>query len=95
MHALEESIKNIKRAYLFGKSKSLFANYLEGKVEYRLHKTMCEAFDAAIYDADSPELKDFALNIVLAPACASFDQFKNFEERGKFFNKNIKFILKQ
>ena len=28
--------------------------------------------------------------IIFSPSAASFDQFKNFEERGKFFNKIIK-----
>ena len=33
--------------------------------------------------------------IIFSPSAASFDQFKNFEERGKFFNKNIKYIIKE
>ena len=33
--------------------------------------------------------------ILFSPCAASFDQFKNFEERGKFFNKIIKVMLKK
>ena len=33
--------------------------------------------------------------IIFSPSAASFDQFKNFEERGKFFNKIIKNIFKK
>ena len=33
--------------------------------------------------------------IIFSPSAASFDQFKNFEERGKFFNKNIKYIIRE
>ena len=32
--------------------------------------------------------------ILFSPCAASFDQFKNFEERGKFFNKSIQYIFK-
>ena len=39
---------------------------------------------------------DYARKVVLfSPCAASFDQFKNFEERGKFFNKIIKDMLKK
>ena len=34
------------------------------------------------------------INILFSPACSSFDEFKNFEERGKFFKKYLKSILK-
>jgi len=33
--------------------------------------------------------------ILFSPSAASFDQFKNFEQRGKFFNNNIKYLLKK
>ena len=33
--------------------------------------------------------------ILFSPSAASFDQFKNFEERGKYFNKIIKKYLKK
>ena len=40
--------------------------------------------------------KDKNKKIVLfSPAAASFDQFKNFEERGKFFNNIIRVMLKK
>ena len=31
--------------------------------------------------------------LLFSPAAASFDQFKNFEDRGKYFNTRIKKIL--
>ncbi len=32
-------------------------------------------------------------NILLSPACASFDQWKNFEQRGDFFCELVKKII--
>ena len=47
----------------------------------RIHisKTLEEAFTSATNDSVAGDC------ILLAPACASFDQFKDFEERGKKF----------
>ena len=33
--------------------------------------------------------------IIFSPSAASFDQFKNFEDRGKFFNNLVKILLKK
>jgi len=79
---LEKSLKNVKKAYLFGKNKLLFSEYLEGKIDFEIFGTMSEAFSQANIDAKQ-ETKKAA--IILAPACASFDQFKNFEDRGNQF----------
>lgn len=79
---IEKSIKNIKKAYLFGKSRLLFAEYLKDKVEYVICNTMEEAFNMAVNDASQEKVK---ANILLAPACTSLDQFKNFEDRGNNF----------
>ena len=82
--ACDNFLKNIKKAYLFGKSRVLFKEYLEGKIDYISCETMEEAFNAAVNDAI---LEKKPANILLAPACASFDQFNNFEDRGnKFIN---------
>ena len=82
LRPIDAALPNIKKAYLFGESKMVFVEYLEGKVEYEICETMEEALAAAKADALS-DASD--AHILLAPACASFDQFKNFEERGKRF----------
>lgn len=77
--AIKQCLKNIKKAYLFGKSKLLFAEYLEGKIDYVICENMEEAFNIAVNDAEKQVVE---ANILLAPACSSLDQFKNFEDRG-------------
>ena len=47
-----------------------------------LNKTMKYIFDE-IKNSSKKEI-----NVILSPACASYDQFKNFEERGNLF-KNL------
>jgi len=79
---IDFAVKNVKKAYLFGKDRLLFATYLENKVEYTMCMNMNEAFEYAVKDAQM--IKENA-NILLAPACASYDQFKNFEDRGNQF----------
>lgn len=82
LNPLKKSLSNVRKAYLFGENKLLFSEYLKNKVDFEMFDTMQEAFAQAYVDAkQSKEV----LNILLAPACASFDQFKNFEDRGNQF----------
>lgn len=73
---------HVKKAYLFGEAKDLFAKQINGIIDVQICENMEEAFEAATKDASSDNEHS---NILLAPACASYDQFKNYEERGKKF----------
>ncbi|WP_367364371.1 UDP-N-acetylmuramoyl-L-alanine--D-glutamate ligase [Candidatus Tisiphia endosymbiont of Nedyus quadrimaculatus] len=88
---LEPWFYKIRKAYLFGQDKDLFASFLNGKVDYQICQDLTEAFNSAFRDAieDTGGIK----NILLAPACASYDQFKNFEERGELFIKLYNAII--
>lgn len=85
--SLEAWFPRIRRAYLIGEAASAFAETLRGKVEAIHCGTLDRAIDAASRDAaaDSAELKV----VLLSPACASFDQFKSFEERGDVFRAAV------
>jgi UDP-N-acetylmuramoylalanine--D-glutamate ligase len=77
----------VRRAYLIGAASDEFARTLDGKVDYLRSQTLDRAVEAAANDAGNGEGE---LRIVLlSPACASFDQFASFEERGESFRKLV------
>jgi UDP-N-acetylmuramoylalanine--D-glutamate ligase len=80
---LEPYFSKIKYAFLIGDASDKFAQTLENKVEYFKCGDLKTAFEMAYSKALQDKTTD--KNILLSPACASFDQWKNFEERGDFF----------
>lgn len=83
IESLAPYFKKIRHAYLIGEASDAFAKTLEGKVPYTKSGTLDAAFAAASKAAQKGE------SVVLAPACASFDQFPNFEVRGDAFMKLV------
>ena len=73
----------IERAYLIGEAARDFAATLKGQVPYRLCVTLADAVTSAAADAAGTRGPDKV--VLLSPACASFDQFRSFEERGDRF----------
>ncbi len=73
----------IRKAYLIGVAAAEFAKTLEGKVDYEICETLPRAVQAAHRDASAASVPDPV--VLLSPACASFDQYKNFEVRGDAF----------
>ena len=78
--------KNI-RAYIFGKDRIFFSKQLNNKIKFKRSKKLFNIIKKIIIDVKKDNSKP---NIIFSPAAASFDQFKNFEERGRYFNKIIK-----
>jgi UDP-N-acetylmuramoylalanine--D-glutamate ligase len=81
--SLAEFFPRIRKAYLIGEAAADFAATLEGKVPYEISATLDVAVPAAAQDAEAAALPDAV--VLLSPACASFDQFRNFEIRGNRF----------
>ena len=88
IESLKPYFSKIQKAYLIGEASDEFAKFLaQNFVNYEKCQTLKNAFDKALIDAKSSNLIE--KNIILSPACASFDQWKNFEERGDFFCKLV------
>jgi UDP-N-acetylmuramoylalanine--D-glutamate ligase len=83
IESLTEFFPRIQKAYLIGEAAADFAHTLEGKVPYEINGVLSAAIDAAARDAEASAVKEPV--VLLSPACASFDQYPNFEVRGKAF----------
>jgi len=84
INSLKSYFSKIKKAYLIGEASDDFAKFFDQNlVKYEKCQTLKNAFDKALIDAKISNIIE--KNIILSPACASLDQWKNFEERGDFF----------
>jgi UDP-N-acetylmuramoylalanine--D-glutamate ligase len=86
--SLAEFFPRVRKAYLIGEAAEEFAATLEGKVPYEISGTLEAAAPAAARDAEASGLGDAV--VLLSPACASFDQFRNFEIRGDHFRELVR-----
>ena len=77
----------IRKAYLIGEAAADFARTLDGKVAYEMAETLDRAVAASARDAKASGLKEPV--VLLSPACASFDQYRNFEVRGDRFRELV------
>lgn len=82
-------IRNVRKAFLIGEASAAFAQELLGRTGIEKCGTLANAVEAAWSDAS--EAGDGT--ILLSPACASFDQFPNFEARGDAFRAAAEYIL--
>ena len=70
-----------KRAYLIGAATEKIAAQIQGAVPLMRSGTLDRAVRQAFEAAASGDV------VLLAPACASFDQFENYEHRGRVFKE--------
>jgi UDP-N-acetylmuramoylalanine--D-glutamate ligase len=73
----------IRKAYLIGEAADEFAATLDGQVPHAVVGTLDRAVALAAQDAGAAGLAEPV--VLLSPACASFDQYPNFEVRGTAF----------
>lgn len=77
----------IAKAYLIGEAAPAFAATLGEAVPFEIAGTLERAVADAAADAEKDGSGGIA--VLLSPACASFDQYKNFEVRGDAFVKHV------
>jgi len=74
----------VKKLVLIGEAKEKLKKHLKGAAPYIFAKTMEEAVKKAFIEASEGDC------VLLSPMCASFDMFRNFEERGRVFKEIIR-----
>ena len=84
---LRPLFSRVARAYLIGEASDEFARTLTGVVPFDRYVTLDAAIEAAAEDATQSRAHEPV--VLLSPACASFDQFANFEARGDAFRAHV------
>ncbi len=80
---IEPALGHVVKAYLVGAAAGDFARALEGKVPFEICGTIGQAVRRAAEEAAPGE------TVLLAPAAASFDQYRDFAERGEDFTRCV------
>ena len=89
-HKDKFNIKNLSnriiKAYIIGKNTRFFEDRIKKIIPYKVSHNIKNAVNNILKDLNKNKIKK--CTILFSPAAASFDQFKNFEDRGLYF-KNI------
>jgi UDP-N-acetylmuramoylalanine--D-glutamate ligase len=81
----------VVKAYLIGEASNLFAETVGDSFPYERCGTLEAAVPTAARDALASDLAEAV--VLLSPACASFDQFPDFEKRGDRFRAIVAALL--
>jgi UDP-N-acetylmuramoylalanine--D-glutamate ligase len=88
IESLRTFFPRIRKAYLIGEAAEEFAATLGSAVPHEIDGTLDKALAAATRDAEAATVAEPV--VLLSPACASFDQYRNFEIRGDAFRALVK-----
>jgi UDP-N-acetylmuramoylalanine--D-glutamate ligase len=81
--------QRVKRVYTIGAAAAKIESHIEGAAEIVHAETLEAAVKRASASAAAGDI------VLLAPACASFDQFQNYEHRGKVFKQAVHTLTEQ
>ncbi|WP_375677443.1 UDP-N-acetylmuramoyl-L-alanine--D-glutamate ligase [Bartonella sp. AS69XJJH] len=88
IESLREFFPKIRKAYLIGSAAEEFARTIGSAFPFSMSLTLENAVREAAVDATGCKAKE--VTVLLSPACASYDQFKNYEMRGEAF---VSFVM--
>jgi UDP-N-acetylmuramoylalanine--D-glutamate ligase len=88
IESLRTFFPRIRKAYLIGEAADEFAATLGDTVPHEITGTLDKAVSAAARDAEASAANEPV--VLLSPACASFDQYRNFEIRGTAFRDLVR-----
>jgi UDP-N-acetylmuramoylalanine--D-glutamate ligase len=88
VQSLEKYFPKVRKAYLIGEAAESFAQQVKHHMKYEMAGTLEKAVEMAAADAQSSDSREPV--VLLSPACASYDQFPNFEVRGDTFRKLVR-----
>lgn len=88
IESLEPLFPRVAKAYLIGESAPTFARTLQGAAPYEICGELPRAIRRAHEDALASGEKDAV--VLLSPACASFDQYADYEARGEAFKAEVR-----
>ena len=81
-------LPRIRHAFLIGEAAEPFANALGETIDARISGTL-DAATRHAHELVQQDTPDGAV-VLLSPACASYDQYPNFEERGREFERCVR-----
>ena len=84
-HRFVEAVsEKVKRAIFLGEASNLLSEAFGDKISWNMANSMIDAVSLAFNQAQKGDV------VLLAPACASFDMFKDFEHRGEVFKEAVR-----
>ena len=84
---------NIIKTFIIGKNVKFFKDKLKNKINFKVTKTIKNTLKIIFKEIKTKSIKN--ITVLLSPGSASFDQYKNFNDRGLEYKKLVKFYAQK